>query len=106
MKEQELPRNLWTSLGDVNEWDMNEWISAEGDMNEKETMAHLRGAPRPPCSVFLLLFRKGKKNRRPSGGDFFEDGNTGIYVVFNTLSAPQAKILLSIRRFKHFPFNF
>ena len=61
---------------------------------------------RDHSSVFLLLFRKGKKNRRPSGGDFFEDGNTGIYVVFNTLSAPQAKILLYIRRFKHFSFDF
>ena len=29
-------------------------------------------------SVFILLFRKGKQNRRPSGGDFLLGGNTGI----------------------------
>ena len=41
MKEQELSRNLWTSLGDMNEWDMNEWISAEGDMNEFTPFIHV-----------------------------------------------------------------
>ena len=37
----ERPRNLWASLEDVNEWDMNEWMSAEGDMNEFTPFIHV-----------------------------------------------------------------
>ena len=37
----ERARHLWASLGDVNEWDMNESMSAEGDMNEFTPFIHV-----------------------------------------------------------------